>query len=255
VECGTDVIKLLPKHLAKMIFPQLCLLLLCLVQLQHIDSFLVDDNDQCCACVPHTCGDVHSTEPRPVVILSDGMEVVCDTQTADGGWIVIQRRASDQVNFYQNWEHYKHGFGDVHGNFWMGLEKIYLITSKRRYELRVDLTYNNTNYFANYASFKLYAEPENYKLQVSGYSGTAGDSLIAHHNNMPFSTFDRDNDRHSPYNCAQHYHGAWWYNACHSSNLNGPWGNNHTSDGVTWYSVTHGYEHMEFTEMKIRPVH
>jgi len=231
---------------------KLSLLVLCLFFPRHTVSFLAGDEDKCCACVPHTCSDVTSELSRPVVILSDGMEVVCDTQTDDGGWIVIQRRASGAVNFYQNWEHYKHGFGDVYGNFWLGLEKVYLLTSKRRYELRVDLTYNNTNYYALYNSFKIYAEPENYRLLVSGYSGTAGDALD-YHNNSPFSTYDRDHDGNVA-NCAQRYHGGWWYKSCHAANLNGLWANNHTSDGVTWKILSHTYEHMEFTEMKIRPL-
>ena len=37
---------------------------------------------------------------------------------------------------------------------------------------------------------------------------------------MQFSTFDADHDLSSD-NCAIAYHGAWWYNSCHASNLNG----------------------------------
>ena len=33
-----------------------------------------------------------------------------------------------------------------------------------------------------------------------------------------FSTKDNDNDRRK-FSCSQTYKGAWWYNACHSSNL------------------------------------
>ena len=32
---------------------------------------------------------------------------------------------------------------------------------------------------------------------------------------------ERDNDKHQTANCAEAYLGAWWYTACHSSNLNG----------------------------------
>ena len=40
------------------------------------------------------------------------------------------------------------------------------------------------------------------------------------HNGMKFSTKDVDNDAYSG-SCAQIYHGAWWFEECHYSNLNG----------------------------------
>ncbi|XP_012946286.2 uncharacterized protein LOC101853673 [Aplysia californica] len=40
----------------------------------------------------NTCADVTIQAPRPVVTLSNGMQVVCDTETDNGGWIVVQVR-------------------------------------------------------------------------------------------------------------------------------------------------------------------
>ena len=85
------------------------------------------------------------------------------------------------------------------------------------------------------------------------FLGTAGDSL-AYHNGYPFSTKDQDNDSGSNYNCAVQWKGAWWYNDCHHSNLNGIYHHGyHTgSDGVRWYYWKQ--DSAKRAEMKIRPV-
>ena len=54
--------------------------------------------------------------------------------------------------------------------------------------------------YAYYNFFMVGNADNNYKLQVAGYSGTAGDSILhsssGHYlNGMPFSTHDRDNDQ------------------------------------------------------------
>ena len=52
----------------------------------------------------------------------------CDMQSDGGGWTVIQRRRDGSVNFYRNWKDYVMGFGDLNGEYWLGLEKIHLET-------------------------------------------------------------------------------------------------------------------------------
>ena len=71
-----------------------------------------------------------------------------------------------------------------------------------------------------------------------------------------FSTFDQDNDVYSG-NCAVQFRGAWWYSACHASNLNGfYYGGPHASyaDGVEWYTWTGHQYSLKSSEMKIKPV-
>ena len=58
--------------------------------------------------------------------------------------------------------------------------------------------------------------------------------------------------------CAVTFTGAWWYNDCHFSNLNGRYLKGiHTSggDGVNWVYWTGNYYYysLRFTEMKMRP--
>jgi hypothetical protein len=88
---------------------------------------------------------------------------------------------------------------------------------------------------------------------VSGYSGTAGDCL-AYHNGMMFSTYDRDHDKWWD-NCAKHRHGAWWYNECQFSNLNGRYYNNPGKDvlsGNIWYYWKNNFYNLKKVEMKFR---
>jgi len=71
-----------------------------------------------------------------------------------------------------------------------------------------------------------------------------------------FSTYDQDNDNYGP-NCAEDYVGAWWYNACHDSNLNGQYlGGLHDSeaDGINWRPWKGYFYSLKFTEMKIKPI-
>ena len=84
-------------------------------------------------------------------------------------------------------------------------------------------------------------------------TGNAGDSLIITHNKMEFSTKDADNDR-APNNCAVLYKGAWWYNRCHDSNLNGLYHSRpHVSgDSVVWFNWRKSNYSFKKVEMKIR---
>ena len=43
---------------------------------------------------------------------------------------------------------------------------------------------------------------------------------MAHNNNRPFSTKDRDNDK-CPNNCAVLKRSGWWHGGCSHANLNG----------------------------------
>eukprot|EP00794_Sanderia_malayensis_P002456 gene2456-2829_t len=89
--------------------------------------------------------------------------------------------------------------------------------------------------YAKYSQFKVGPERGNYKLEVSGFTGNGGDSL-SYHNNMQFSTKDKDNDQYGG-NCARLHQGAWWYKRCHDSNLNGlhpSKGVVSTGSGISW---------------------
>ncbi|XP_036419539.1 microfibril-associated glycoprotein 4-like [Colossoma macropomum] len=198
---------------------------------------------------------IYPAGDTPVQVYCD---VGCDGQVEYKKWTVIQRRMDGSVNFYRPWEQYKKGFGNLKGEFWLGLETLYQLTSKKTYELRVDLQdFEGAKAYALYSSFSVESEANGYKLNVAGfYNGGAGDSL-AHHNGQKFSTFDKDQDSSSE-NCAKLYLGAFWYNSCHNANPNGiyVWGqhDNHYAIGNVWYHFKDHKYGLKFISMKIRPV-
>ncbi|XP_062575474.1 ficolin-1-like [Saccostrea cucullata] len=140
--------------------------------------------------------------------------------TDGGGWTAIQRRQDGSTDFYRTWSEYKQGFGDAYKNYWIGNDAINELTRNRDQELRVELqSFGGAEAYAHYSTFYVGDEGSKYKLTVSGYSGTADDSLT-YHSGMKFSTKDQDNDNYSTH-CAVSDHGGWWYRGCTDSNLNG----------------------------------
>ena len=90
--------------------------------------------------------------------------------------------------------------------------------------------------YAKYSSYQFGDEELFYKLILGDYEGTAGESL-SRHNYMSFSTRDEDHDTDGELSCAVLTTGAWWYQHCLDSNLNGlyivPYEVN--NKGMTWF--------------------
>ncbi|XP_067868516.1 angiopoietin-related protein 2b isoform X2 [Heterodontus francisci] len=185
------------------------------------------------------------------------MQVWCDQTHDPGGWVVIQRRQDGSVNFFRNWETYKQGFGNIDGEYWLGLENIYWLTNQGNYKLLITMEdWQGRKVFAEYASFRLESETDYYKLRVGRYHGNAGDSFTWH-NGKQFTTLDRDRDAYTG-NCAHYQKGGWWYNACAHSNLNGVWyrGGHYRSkyqDGVYWAEFRGGAYSLKSVTMMMRP--
>ncbi|GFO38481.1 ficolin-1 [Plakobranchus ocellatus] len=209
--------------------------------------------------LPTTCergmgDDVTKNYPRYVIMSHDGpkRQILCDTHTDGGGWIVFQKRATGDMDFYRDWTSYREGFGSLTEDFWMGNEALYNLTDKDPYELRIDIRIKNgQEVFARYPNFRVEDESNKYRLQIGPYSGTAGDGLT-YHNKMFFSTFDRENDKHATLNCAIHNPGGWWYNACIHAVLNIEWAVTETKT-YGWYDGK-SYLPVSFSEMKMRRI-
>ena len=100
------------------------------------------------------------------------LRVLCDMTTSGGGWTVFQRRLDGSVDFYRGWQDYKNGFGDLKGEFWLGLDQIHRLTTASKNKLRIDMedTSGNTKY-AEYDFFAVTSEQQKYQLSLGTYSG------------------------------------------------------------------------------------
>ena len=160
----------------------------------------------------------------------------CDMTQDGGGWTMFQQRIDGCQDFYQTYSVYKDGFGSLTGNYWVGLDNLHYMTSQYDVELHVYMdTFENEEFYAYYSSFSVGNAATGFKLSVSGYNGTAGDSL-GWHSGMMFSTKDVDQDL-AGWSCAIAHKGGWWFNACASSNLNGVYndgGVNTYGEGIVW---------------------
>ncbi len=128
-----------------------------------------------------SCDDLYQsgkTTTGVYTIDPDGLgsfDVRCDMETTPGrGWTIFQRRVDGSVDFYRKWTDYKNGFGNLDGEFWLGLDKIHRLSSSKQNVLRVDLqTFENETAYAVYESFSVRNEDDGYRLNIdrSSYTG------------------------------------------------------------------------------------
>ena len=115
--------------------------------------------------------------------------VYCDMQTDRGGWTVFQRRQDGSVDFYLGWADYKAGFGNLSGEFWLGLDKLHRLTpSGQNHTLRIDLTnFYQEEAFAKYENFSISSETDKYRLNIGNFTGKCWVNLKKTSNNSMFN--------------------------------------------------------------------
>ncbi|XP_011426573.3 ficolin-2 [Magallana gigas] len=213
---------------------------------------------------PRDCYDIRAQNPNSTSgvytvypgAIRRGLDVLCDMDVDEGGWLVIQKRSDGSLDFFRDWTEYQFGFSNQLRELWLGNEYLHLLTSQSMYELRVDMTdFEGESRFAKYKLFQVGSRDTKFRLTVGGYSGTAGDSLSPH-NGMLFSTKDVDNDQASG-QCAVSFKGGFWYSNCHTANPNGQYlKGEHESmaDGVNW-KTWRGYKYsLQTITMMIKPL-
>ncbi|XP_039942964.1 angiopoietin-related protein 4 [Hirundo rustica] len=189
---------------------------------------------------------------------SQPFKVYCD-MTTEGGWTVIQRRMDGSVDFDQLWDAYKNGFGDLRGDFWLGLEKMHHLVQEGKYNLLIELEDWEGNSQVVQFVFSLGGESTAYTLNLLGPLSGELENAIGEFRQLPFSTRDRDHDLKADTNCAKHLSGGWWFSTCGHANLNGkyfrsiPRQRHERKQGIFWKTWKGRYYPLKSTIMKIQP--
>nr|XP_061791245.1 angiopoietin-related protein 4-like [Nerophis lumbriciformis] len=191
---------------------------------------------------------------------SQAFNVFCE-MTSEGGWTVIQKRLDGSQNFNQLWESYKKGFGNLNGEFWLGLENIHTISEQGQYLLQVEVTDLAGETQSTRYRVQLDEEEKKYALHLEQdpLSALKGESFLTGASGLPFSTADCDNDLNVDVNCSELHSGGWWFSSCGTSNLNGKFPKR--SSPLKWqprkmfWTDTKGHKHtLRTTLMKIAPI-
>ena len=178
----------------------------------------------------------------------------------EDGWFIIQRRVDDSVSFERSWDEYVDGFGDVDGNFWLGLEAVHDLTTACPMKLQIDVVpFDIPAVSIPYQQFHVGDAASQYLLTVN--SDTPGENLLFtsmnHHSGKEFSTYDNDNDDHSD-SCAVGYRAGWWFGGCGTYvHVNGVYGGASGLTNINMrmdYLSSNSYEPIRTVAMKVRAI-
>ena len=197
--------------------------------------------------IPDVCGEQTNSFFKEV----PKTQARCDFQNG-GGWTVILRRNANvtHVSFNRLWSDYERGFGDLSTEFWYGLRNIHCLTKREEVELQIEVRLDNgTGQVWTYGYFEVDGPETNYTLHIGQAQGPSdGRDSMSWHNEMQFTTTDRDNDAQT-INCASSFGGGgWWYKNCLTSLLTG----SHSSGMLRWLTRGANTYH-PFAEMRLRP--
>lgn len=214
---------------------------------------------------PRNCADLRTggaTCDGVYIVYTHGVRAVrvyCDMTTDGGGWTVLMRRGNYTrlpLTFETDWSSYKHGFGDIEREFWLGNDLMHMLSTEHDMMLRVTLeSFEGERIDLDYEAFVVGSENEHYRLRVGSYMGPqprVGNSL-RRHSEQHFSTADRDSARRRN-NCAATHQAGWWFHSCYSVLLTGEYTTERSAPptkGIRWPAWK--TVPLKAVEMKVRP--
>ena len=100
----------------------------------------------------------------------------------------MERYVPSGFNWTLPWNDYKNGFGSSGSDvFWMGLERLHLLTTSGSYRLRCEWQDDTSNYWFSmeYWFFYIKDEAADYEMRVTGYvPGDNGGAKCVRNNNL-----------------------------------------------------------------------
>jgi len=171
------------------------------------------------------------------------LEVFCDMESFGGGWTIIQRRGfqgDKREDFNRTWDEYRHGFGALNADYWLGLENIVALTQYNNQEVLYEfINIINDGLYTHgkrvlqtvrYGRFKVEDRVNLYRLQLQDKTDSDRSSpeyYLENQNGLPFTTRDRDNTGTNIKGCRPS--SGWWLQGtiCHRQpDLNMPFDRN-----------------------------
>lgn len=177
------------------------------------------------------------------------MYAYCDGKTDGGGWLLIERRKSGEDRFYQrsaslDWLN----FGDISGDFWMGLDIIHMLTAKKPMELMVEIKYCDGKLGRfKYDKFEVGPAESQFQLHLDpGKDDSLGEGLGSS-NGQHFGS--------DTVVASQHLSAGWWWNEMPTVSLHQQLGCDMPPPlNSFWFTrVPQRRRPIKWFEMKLRP--
>ncbi|XP_018494569.2 fibroleukin [Galendromus occidentalis] len=195
--------------------------------------------------VPHNCdqlGQAGANCDGPYMVYdSNGkkpMKVVCDM--SGGGWTLLLRRGKGKpLSFDRTWSSYKHGFGNIAEEFYIGNEYMHILTEKPKL-LRIELeAFSGEKLTLDYANFSVGPENDSYRMRVGNYLGNnmRVGNAFRRHNDKQFLTKDRVVGSPNSHQCPHDHKAGHWWHSCYSVLLTGEYATPETANsknGIRW---------------------
>ncbi|XP_011200800.2 angiopoietin-1 [Bactrocera dorsalis] len=138
-------------------------------------------------------------------------EVYCLADPLGGcGWTLVWRRNAMNTEFNRTWEEYQNGFGALTDNFFIGLDKLYVLTNAEAQQLRIGTKYGENNWeFEIFEEFAIGSVRTQYEVFVK--SGNNKSSIFQRLGRRArFFTKDLESSWGNE-ECAKVMGVGWWY--------------------------------------------